>query len=335
MYASLGVPPSASQQAVARAYRRQCVRHHPDKGGSREQFDRLQGAYGTLSDPGKRSAYDRFGVAGDSPDSSLASPFSSSSLFREMFGSSPRQARHRDVSFSLSLSLADLYLGSTKTVSLPLGGAGASRHKQLDVPVPRGLPDGATITLPGAISHVPGALPGDALLRVATLRHKAFERSGNDLRVELRVSLLQSLAGFELPLTHLDGRELLLSSGGPVRHGDELVLEGEGMPVPGRLGEFGRLFARVEVEMPEIDEGGRERLREALGGAVEEGGEGEGAGEKAELVSGKGEVFGGDERGQEGGRRGEAENPFYRGNGFGSRDFQGIGGEGGVECAQM
>ncbi|CAL9367401.1 J domain-containing protein [Streptomyces sp. enrichment culture] len=59
LYAVLGVPADAPRGEIARAYRRQALVHHPDRGGDAETFRRLHRAYDTLSDPVRRAAYDR------------------------------------------------------------------------------------------------------------------------------------------------------------------------------------------------------------------------------------------------------------------------------------
>lgn len=59
LYAVLGVPADASRDEIARAYRRQALVHHPDRGGDAETFRSLHQAYEALSDPVRRAAYDR------------------------------------------------------------------------------------------------------------------------------------------------------------------------------------------------------------------------------------------------------------------------------------
>lgn len=61
IYDTLGVPPSASQDDVRRAYRRAAKRAHPDSGGSREAWQRLEEAHRVLSDPDLRTRYDQTG----------------------------------------------------------------------------------------------------------------------------------------------------------------------------------------------------------------------------------------------------------------------------------
>lgn len=59
-YTVLGLPPNASAEDIRNAYRRHALELHPDRsGGSSQPFLELQEAYGMLSDPRRRSAFDR------------------------------------------------------------------------------------------------------------------------------------------------------------------------------------------------------------------------------------------------------------------------------------
>src|SRR3989344_5629804 len=61
-YTTLGVPKSASQDEIKKAYRKLAHQHHPDKqGGDENKFKEINEAYQVLSDPQKRSQYDQFG----------------------------------------------------------------------------------------------------------------------------------------------------------------------------------------------------------------------------------------------------------------------------------
>lgn len=59
LYEILGISSDASIEQIRSAYRKQALKHHPDKGGSIEMFTKLSKAYQILSDPNLRSQYDK------------------------------------------------------------------------------------------------------------------------------------------------------------------------------------------------------------------------------------------------------------------------------------
>jgi curved DNA-binding protein CbpA len=72
LYTDLDVDPDADPAAIAKAHRDAAKRHHPDNGGDRDQFERIQRAAVILRDPAKRARYDETGDCGDAPDNSLS-----------------------------------------------------------------------------------------------------------------------------------------------------------------------------------------------------------------------------------------------------------------------
>jgi curved DNA-binding protein CbpA len=61
LYAILGVERNATQEEITKAFRKQVKRHHPDRGGDRELFEKIQHAHEILNDPEKRAHYDQTG----------------------------------------------------------------------------------------------------------------------------------------------------------------------------------------------------------------------------------------------------------------------------------
>ncbi|CAH8307318.1 unnamed protein product [Eruca vesicaria subsp. sativa] len=117
-YEILGVPKSASPEDLKKAYRKAAIKNHPDKGGDPEKFKELGQAYEVLSDPKKREVYDQYGEEGlkNRMDDSVHDPFD---IFSSFFADRERrQRRGEDVIHPLKVSLEDLYLGTTKKLSL-------------------------------------------------------------------------------------------------------------------------------------------------------------------------------------------------------------------------
>ncbi|KAL6506500.1 hypothetical protein OROGR_024681 [Orobanche gracilis] len=131
-YEVLGVPKSASPDDLKKAYKKAAIKNHPDKGGDPEKFKELAQAYEVLSDPEKRDIYDQFGEEGlkehaGGGGGGMHDPFD---IFSSFFGGGGnpfggvggsrgrRQRRGEDVVHPLKVSLEDVYLGTTKKLSL-------------------------------------------------------------------------------------------------------------------------------------------------------------------------------------------------------------------------
>ena len=63
-YKILGVEKSADLKAIRKAYHKLALTNHPDRGGNKEKFQEIQGAYEVLSDTKKREIYDKYGEEG-------------------------------------------------------------------------------------------------------------------------------------------------------------------------------------------------------------------------------------------------------------------------------
>ncbi|KAG6512059.1 hypothetical protein ZIOFF_030152 [Zingiber officinale] len=104
-YEVLGVPKSASQDDMKKAYRKAAIKNHPDKGGDPEKFKELAQAYEVLSDPEKREIYDQYGEdalkEGMGGGGGGHDPFD---IFQSFFGGSPFGDLYNGISKKLSLS---------------------------------------------------------------------------------------------------------------------------------------------------------------------------------------------------------------------------------------
>mmetsp|Transcript_21370 Transcript_21370/g.30938 ORF Transcript_21370/g.30938 Transcript_21370/m.30938 type:complete len:415 (-) Transcript_21370:459-1703(-) len=121
LYETLGIEKSADAKDIKKAYRKLAVKHHPDKGGDEHKFKEINAAYEILSDPEKRSKYDKYGLEGVADEGGPGGA-GAEDLFSMFFGGSQRRSagprRSENVNHPLKVSLEDLYNG--KTVKLAI-----------------------------------------------------------------------------------------------------------------------------------------------------------------------------------------------------------------------
>ena len=135
-YDILGIAKDASTDEIKKAFRRQAVKHHPDRGGDEAKFKELNEAYEVLSNPEKKQRYDQFGEAGlgGRGGSSRAGGFSSAEdfsfnfggglgdIFGSIFGQNQTQTPKtgRDVEIVLNLTFKEAIFGIEKEIRLTL-----------------------------------------------------------------------------------------------------------------------------------------------------------------------------------------------------------------------
>jgi DnaJ family protein A protein 2 len=100
LYEILNVQPNASEEELKKAWKKQAMKHHPDKGGDVEKFQEIQKAYEILSDSEKRKMYDRFGENGK--------PTLPDDIFSAWMNFKPR-SQPKNIVYVHSIELEDLY----------------------------------------------------------------------------------------------------------------------------------------------------------------------------------------------------------------------------------
>ena len=148
--------------------------------------------------------------------------------------------RGRDVAASVTITLPEAAKGTTRRVRLASG-------KDLEVKIPAGLSEGQQIRLKGQGLPGPGGGTGDVLITVSIAPHPTFRRDGNDLRLDLPITLYEAVLGGKVRVPTLDGAvELAIPPG--TNSGRVFRLRGKGFP--GKEGT-GDLLATVRIMLPE------------------------------------------------------------------------------------
>jgi DnaJ-class molecular chaperone len=158
----------------------------------------------------------------------------------------------RDIEATLTITLQEAATGVKKRVQLPTG-------KEVDVKIPAGLAAGQQIRLKGQGHAGPGGRAGDLLIAVSVAPHPLFSREGDDLRLELPITLYEAVLGGKVRVPTLDGAvELAIPAG--TNSGRTFRLKGKGFP--GKSGA-GDLLASVRIMLPEGSDAELEKLMKA------------------------------------------------------------------------
>jgi len=275
-YTVLGVAKSADAAAIKKAFRAKARAAHPDSNPddpkAEDRFKEINRAYEILGDAEKRARFDRGEIDADGNEKASAFTgarhgraysaygggargfsfediFGDNEAFSDMFrggnmggGGRPFQTRGANVSYTLRVGFVDAVVGTTKRIALTNG-------KTLDVRIPPGTESGQTLRLKGqGMPGANGGAAGDALIEIQVNDHPHFTRQGNDILLDLPVTLKEAVLGAKVPVPTPHGTVTLSIPKGS-SSGKVLRLRGKG--VPGKTA--GDLLVTLMVALPEND----------------------------------------------------------------------------------
>lgn len=125
--------------------------------------------------------------------------------------------------------------------------------KILEVPIEKGSRHEQKIRFSGEGDQQPGVEPGDVIIVLAEQQHDNFNRKGDNLIHNVKVTLSEALCGFNKVIKHLDGRDIVLSRpmGKVVETNGLYIINGEGMPKYRDPYTKGDLYVTCDIEFPE------------------------------------------------------------------------------------
>ena len=284
-YTTLGVARTATEADIKKAYRKLAKELHPDRNKDNpkasEKFSQVTQAYDLLNDKDKRARFDRgeidgdgnpaapFGFGGGGPQGGFrpgsanfefgggdgGSDFSD--LFDGLFGGGGRrggggfsggfgarpQPKGANVAYRLAVPLTDAATLAAQRITLGDG-------KTIDLKLPAGVESGTQMRLSGKGQPGPGGA-GDAIVTIEIEPHRFFIRDGDDLRLDLPISLSEAVLGASIRVPTADGAVMLTVPKGS-SSGKVLRLKGKGFHKKG--GGRGDQLVTLMVDLPVDDD---------------------------------------------------------------------------------
>lgn len=268
-YDILGIPKTASSDEIRKAYRRLAKKSHPDLNPgdkkAEEHFKELSVANEILSDPDKRKRFDSGEIdasGAEKPRQHYYKEYAGSpgarryetgagfsdfagaeDIFADMFarqGRQTRRVRGQDLNYKLAVDFLEAVNGAKKRISLPDGGS-------LDLQIPAGLQDKQVLRLRGKGAPSPNqGEPGDALVEISVRPHRFFVRNGDDILLNLPVTIGEAVLGARLKVPTPSGSVMLTIPKGS-NSGLVMRLKGKGVP---RAGGAGDELVTLQVVLP-------------------------------------------------------------------------------------
>ena len=290
-YKLLGVSKTASQDEIKQSYRKLALKYHPDKNQgnkeSEERFKEIGEAYEVLKDPEKRKKYDKLGVnwkqyehagadggfdyagwaqkqnwrTGGRADKRTGGQSHTvyeegdfSDFFNTFFGGGfgggayytnarniPRKGQ--DYQADLSISLADAYHGTEAMLSLD--------GETIKATIPSGVRDGQILRIRGKGGKGSGGHDrGHLYMKVNIKPDSRFERKGDDLHCDIHIPLYTAVLGGKTAVATLKGT-VQINIPKESQNGKVVRLKEVGMPLFGKKKEFGDLYARIVIDIPQ------------------------------------------------------------------------------------
>ena len=288
-YTILGVKRDASDSEIKSAYRKLAKKLHPDinkdkSKAASDRFSQVTNAYDLLSDKEKRGQYDRgeidgegnpaapfgFGGGAQGPDYGRGAQGGSyefntggggggdfGDIFEGLFGGGRKAGgggfaggfgrgraapQGANVTYRLAVDFVDAATQAKQRVTLQDG-------KTIDVKLPAGVEDGTQMRLAGRGQPGPGG-NGDAIVTITIRNHAFFRRDGNDIRLELPITLVEAVQGGKVRVPTVDGAVMLSVPAGS-SSGKTLRLKGKGFSAKG--GGRGDQLVTLMIEIPKDD----------------------------------------------------------------------------------
>ena len=276
-YDLLGVPQTADENAIKKAYRKLAMKYHPDKAPDdkkeefEDKFKKIGEAYGVLSDSQKRKVYDAVGKEGlqdgggpgGNPFDMFSQFFGGDGFPPGMHGFPPgmhgvrmgngfsfhtnMRMKSPDIKVRLDVKLEDIFKGVNKELTITKNINNSKETMKMNIAIPAGCGNGVKMVKKGVGHERDNHEPGDIIIIINHLDHPLFKTSENHLIMHKEINFGSSLVGTKFTIKHLNGKNITVQLDAPIQNGDVRVIKGMGIPHMRNSGILGDLVVKVKV----------------------------------------------------------------------------------------
>lgn len=299
-YAVLGVSKDVSEADLKKVYRKLARQFHPDSNpGDKKaeaRFKEISEAYTVLADPNTRQEYDQIRAMGSGARFTAGGPGGGGGfedMFGNLFGGGNGRVRFQTGSEDLFGGLfggggnpfgaaprgggnprkgADLTAAITIDFRTAMNGGEVTLDtkgsKPLHIAIPAGVSDKQKIRVRGkGEASMTGGPAGDLVLTVSVTDHPVFTRDGNNIRVDVPVTIPEAILGATIEVPTLDGERVKVKVPANTPSGRVLRVRDRGISVKGKRGD---LLATILIVTPESITDQAKSLIEKFAAAVGE-----------------------------------------------------------------
>ena len=242
-YEVLGIPKTATEAEIKKAFRTTAKKYHPDMHPGdkecEEKFKEAQEAYAVLSDPEKRRQYDQFGHAAFDGGAGGAGGFDFSGMdmgdifgdiFGDFFGGGRRNSNNNgpaqgaSVRLTVRITFEEAVFGCSKELEFPY------KEERKTVEIPAGIDNGQSVRVRGYGEPGRNGGPrGDLLVEVLVSRSNAFERQDMNIFSNASISFGIAALGGDIRIRTVDG-DIIYTVAPGTQSGTRIRLKGKGVP---------------------------------------------------------------------------------------------------------
>lgn len=283
-YDILGISRSSNQNEIKKAYRQLALKYHPDKNKSKEaetKFKEISEAYSILSNTEKKKLYDTYGEAGlNAGASSNSSGFGfqnvdAHNIFTQVFGNNfdffdssgfpfgstpmnmnmgPETFKRPPAKYNINCTLEMLYKGGSKKVKITRKVQDpTTQHIRMEsniftVNIKRGWKSGTKITFHNSGDKLNSGPAQDIVFVIRETPHHIFQRAGDDLKYNIKLSITEALCGFTRTIQGIDTQSININIDRCSIPGNFHIVKGHGMPK--KNGSRGDLLVYYTINFP-------------------------------------------------------------------------------------